>query len=136
MANLLAIFGIEKCGGNGAIPAGQNGLDEGIFFTLLFAVVGEDRLVAGQEAAHEDAVAVAILVEADADNFEALGSVLLGEFVEHGVFVAARLAPSGPEGDDEGFAFVLLENLLVALSVDQFEIFGGGGLGRGQGCQC
>lgn len=102
----------------------------------LLAIIGEAGVIAGKEAANE--IHVGIVVEADAKNRETLRSILFFELNEQRKFVAARFAPRGPKGDDERFAAVLRENLVVAGEVNKRQIgcgrFGGFCCGLGGGC--
>src|SRR5579883_1549959 len=75
VADLPAILGVEERSGDRSIPAGHDGLHESVLLAFFLAVVREYGLVAGKEPAHEDQIAV--LVQADADYFQALGGVLL-----------------------------------------------------------
>src|SRR5271167_3672316 len=99
MAELSAVFGIEKRSGNRAVPPWQDGLDESGLPAFLFAVVGENGFIAGEEAAHEDHFAVAI--EIDAHDVQALRTIFFGQVIEQRVFVAAGFAPGGPEVYEE-----------------------------------
>src|SRR5271165_5492526 len=107
VANLRAIFGVEKGGGQGTVPPGHNGIDKAGFVSLSLAVVRKYGFIAREESAHEDKVP--ILVQIDAHDFQSLRSILLGEIVQHGIFVATRLAPRGPESHQEWLPFMLLQ---------------------------
>src|SRR5256885_10327929 len=134
MANLLAVFGIKQGNRHRAIPSGQNRFLKRALVPRFLSIVGEHRFVAGDEPPHKDEVT--ILIEIDADDVQALRRILPGEFVEQGILVAARLAPSGPEIDKQRLAVIALDYLLEALRVDNPRIVRSGGLPRGYGGKC
>src|SRR5580700_4858467 len=129
MADDAAVATIENCFGHRAGPCGIHAAVEGIDIDSGFlTIVREAGLIFREEAADE--IHVRVIIKADAENREALRRVLLVKLDEHGELIAARLAPGGPEGDDERLAAVLREHLIVAGDVDQRELGCGGWLGR------
>jgi hypothetical protein len=128
MAEDAAVATVENCFRHGAGPRGIYAAVESVYVNSGFlAIARESGLIFRKEAADE--IHVGVVIEADAKNRKTLRRVLLVELDEHGEFVAAGLAPCGPEGDDERLAVVLREDLIVANDIDERE-FGGGGLGR------
>jgi hypothetical protein len=77
-------------------------------------------MVADEEAAHE--VHVGVVVHADSDDDQALRRELLGKVNEQGIFLAAGLAPSGPEIHEQRLTAVLGENLIVSGKIDKRRI--------------
>ena len=118
MPDLTAIFRVKNRNRKRSGPPGQHQLPEGFLSSRLFSVVGEDGLVARKEPPHQDQIAV--IVEIHTDNFEPLRGVLLGELIQHRVFVPAGLAPRRPKIHKKRFPAVLLHKLLVSLRVDEF----------------
>src|SRR5580704_5947649 len=102
MADLPAVLVIKKSGRQSARPFRQDTLHKSLLLALFLAIVREHGLVTRQKPAHEDQIA--ILIHADSHHPQSLGSILLGQLVQHRVFVAARLAPSSPEIDQDRLA--------------------------------
>jgi hypothetical protein len=122
----------DEVGDNSAIAAIENGFGHGAGPGRIYALIKCVDVNAGLLAVTREAGAmqfekmademhVGIIIEADAESGEALGRVLLGEADEHGKFVAAGFAPGGPKSDEERFAFVLRDDAMVAIEIDQRE---------------
>src|SRR5208283_4738839 len=75
VANLRAILGVEKGGGQGTVPPGHNRIDKAGFVSLGLAVVRKHGFIAREESAHEDKVP--ILVQVDAHDLQSLRGILL-----------------------------------------------------------
>src|SRR5713226_2919424 len=93
--DLLAILRVKERSGNRSGPAGHDGLREGVLVALLLAIVRKYWFITRQETPHQNQVA--ILIEVHAHHLQSLRRVLLCQLIEHGIFVAARLAPGRPE---------------------------------------
>lgn len=137
MADDAAVAAIENGFGHGAGPGGIHAVIEGVDIDAGFlAVIRERRLIFGQEAADE--MDVGVVIEADAEDGEALRRVLARELGDHGKFVAAGLTPGGPKADEDGLAAIFGEGVLVAGQVDEGQVgrlggFVGGGRGLARG---
>ncbi len=55
-----------------------------------------------------------VVVHIHAENDEALRCIIARDLIDDGKFVAARLAPGGPESDEERLAFVIGEKFVVS----------------------
>jgi hypothetical protein len=100
-------------------------LPEGAFFAPAFvrwllAVIGKHRPVPSHEPPHEDQIAV--LIEVYAHDPQSLRRILLRQFIQHGIFVATRLAPRRPKRNQERFPAILLDEFFVSLRVNQLRI--------------
>ena len=112
-----AVARIEKRFGHRAGPSGIHALVERVDINAHFlAIIRKFGMMQREEMANE--MHVGVIVEADAESAEALGRVFFAELDEHRKFFAARLAPGGPEGDEERLAFVFGEEAIVAVEVD------------------
>src|SRR5260370_31509223 len=120
MSGLLAVFSIEDRNGQRSSPAGEHRLPELLLTPCLFPVVRENRVVASQEAPHQNQIAV--VIHANAYDFQPLRRILLRQFIQHGVLVAARLAPRRPKVHQNRFSTVLLEQFLISLGIDDLWI--------------
>src|SRR6266478_4111128 len=60
MPNLPAVFRVPERSRKDSAPRRQYPLSEQFLIACLFSVVGENRLVAGQETPHQDQIAVII----------------------------------------------------------------------------
>src|SRR5271168_4033285 len=87
---------VEKRCGERARPLRVHLVDELLFLPRLLAVVDEHWLGFGDEAQGQNLFRV--VVQVHAEDGEALRFVLAGQPVDHRIFVAAGLAPGGPEG--------------------------------------
>ena len=87
----------------------------------LLAIVCEDGLISREKMADE--INFSILIETDAHHCEVLRRELLGDLIDHGIFVAARFAPGSPEIHDQRLAAVFRENLLVACEINYRRIW-------------
>ena len=79
-------------------------------------------MIAREKAANE--IHIRIIIETDTENREALRRVLLIQLDKQRKLIAARFAPSGPERDDERFAAIFRENLVVPGKIDERQIRG------------
>src|ERR1700730_761852 len=94
-ADLIPVLVIEKRCRERAIPLRPDGLSKAGLVSTLFAVIRKDRFVSRDKPPSQDQIA--FVVEIDTHDLQSMGPILLGEFVEHGIFIAARLAPGRPE---------------------------------------
>src|SRR5260370_7359533 len=95
MSNLPAVFAIEDRNRKGPIPARKYTLPEQFLPASLFPVIGKYWLVASQKTPHQDQIA--IIIHAHPHDFQSLPRVLLRPFTQHGVLVAAAIAPPPPD---------------------------------------
>src|SRR5260370_756462 len=72
------------------------------------------------ESPHQDQIPV--IVHAHTHDLQSLRGVLLRQFIQHGVLVAAWFAPRRPKRHEQRFPMVLLEQFLISLHVNQFWI--------------
>src|SRR5258708_32053135 len=93
--NLLPVLPVKNRRGDRSVPSRQYRLNKRVLFTLLLAVVREDRLVTRQEPSPQDHVA--ILVQAAPPNFHALWPILLPQLVQNPILLAAPLAQQSPK---------------------------------------
>src|ERR1700730_3319817 len=133
MSDLPPVLVVKKSGRKGSCPSREDTLHKSLLLALFLAIIRENGFVTGQESAHENQIAV--LVHADAHNFQSLGGVLLRQLVQQRVFIAARLAPGGPEIDEDWLTFKLPQDHLVARYVDEFRISRCRGLRVHETCQ-
>src|ERR1700686_2993712 len=105
-ADLISVLVIEKRCRQSAIPLRPDGLSKAGLVSMLFAVIRKNRFVARDKPPHQNQIA--FVIEIDTHDLQSLGPILLGEFVEHGIFIAARLAPRRPERHQQRFPAVLL----------------------------
>src|SRR5690349_10632542 len=105
-ADLISVLIIKKGCRKRAIPLRPDGLCKSSLVAVLFAVVRENRLIARDKPPHQHQIT--FVVEIDAHHLQTLWLILFRQFVQHGIFIPAGLAPSGPEGHQQGFAYVLL----------------------------
>ena len=80
-----------------------------------------------------DEMHVRIVVEADAKSRQPLRRILLGQLDEHGKFIAARLAPRGPECHEQRLASIFRHDSLVASQVNQSRVSSGRGFCHARG---
>src|ERR1700722_8376985 len=140
MADDVSIASIENRFGHRAGPRRIHAAIESIYIdSRLLAIIGKAGLIAREEAAHE--IHVCIIIQTHAENREALWRILFLQLDEQRKLLATRLAPGGPERDDERLAVVLRQYLVVAGDVNQWQVgcrgfagfrrgFGGGRLRR------
>src|SRR5260370_24862695 len=129
MSRLPTVFAIEKRSRKRSVPTWKHCLCELSELRLLacfFPVIGKHRLVTGQKTPHQDQIAV--VIHAYTDDFQSLRRVLLRQFIQHGILVAAGLAIGRPKIDEHWLPAVLLEQFLITLLVDELWIAGSHGL--------
>ena len=81
MADDATVATVKNCFGHGASPLGIHAAIERVNINAgLLAIIREARLIASEEAVDE--IHVRIIVEADAENCEALRRILLFELNE------------------------------------------------------
>src|SRR5207244_12625962 len=107
------------------IPAREHGLPEGTlfapaFFRWLLPVIWKHRFVPRHEPPHEDQIAV--LIQVYPHDLQSLRRILLGQLIQHGIFVATGLAPRRPKRDQQRFPAILLAEFFVSLRVNQLRI--------------
>src|ERR1700691_6045931 len=118
MAGDVSIATVKNCFGHGAGPSGIYAQIERVHVNPgLLAIVRESGTMQCQEMTDE--VHVRIVVEADAENRQALRCILFAQFDEHWEFVTAWLAPRRPESDEQRLAAVFREHALIAIEVNQ-----------------
>src|SRR5580692_9079017 len=121
MADDVSIASIENRFGHRAGPCRIHAAIESVHIdSWLLAIIGKAGLIAREEAANE--IHVRVVIEADAENREALRRILFLQLDEQGKFVAARLTPRRPERDDERLAAVFRQYLVVAGEVNQWQV--------------
>src|SRR5260370_10640110 len=94
-AHLIPVLIVEKRCGKRAIPLRPDCLSKPRLVSAFLAVIRKDGFVSRDKAPHQNQIA--FIVEIDTHDLQSLRPVLLGKLVEHGIFMSARLAPSGPE---------------------------------------
>src|SRR5205823_15102082 len=118
---LPPVFRVEDRNGQRSTPPGQHRhAKRGFGFRWFLPVIGEYRLVTRYEAPHQDQIAV--LIHVHADDFQSFRRVQLRQFIQQGIFVAARLAPGRPEVHQQRLSAILLHQFLVSLRVNQFRV--------------
>src|SRR5260370_25657686 len=98
MLGLPTISPVKYRYGKRSGPTWKHGfseLSELPFLAWFFPEVGKYRLVARQKTPHQDQIA--IVIQAHAHDFQSLRRLLLLQFVQHGILVAARFAPRRPK---------------------------------------
>src|SRR5580704_17779769 len=120
MRHLPPILAIKKRGRKRPGPSGLYHLVKRRFTTRFFSIVWEYRLVSRYESPHQNHVA--IIIHADAHDLQPLRSILFGQLVQHGVLVAAGLAPRRPERNQQRFPTVRLQQFLIAVPINQLRI--------------
>src|SRR5712664_1764670 len=119
-AHLIPVLVIEKRHRERAVPLRPDGLGKSGLVSMLFAVIRKNRFVSRDKPAHQNQVAV--IVEIDTDDLQSLRPILLGQLVEHGIFIAAGLAPRRPERHEQRFPTMLLDQFLITLCIDDFGV--------------
>src|SRR4029077_19031512 len=125
MADDVSIASIENRFGHRAGPCRIHAAIESIHIdSRLLAIIGKAGLIAREKAANE--IHVRVVIKADAKNREALRRILFLQLHKQRKFVATGLAPRGPERDDERFAVVFRQHLVVAGEFNQEKVGDGG----------
>src|SRR6266404_961035 len=128
MPNLPAVFRVPERSRKDSVPRRQYPLSEQLLITCFFPVVGKNRFVSGQKTPHQNQIPV--IIHAHAHDLESLRRVLLRQFIQHGVLVAAGFAPRRPKRHEQRLSVVLPEQFLISLRVDEFWIAERRGLRR------
>ena len=88
----------------------------------LLAVIRESWTILREKT--PDEIHVGVIVQADSEHGQPLRRVLLRQFHQQRIFVAARFAPRRPESYEKRLAVIFSERLVVAGEIDQGQICG------------
>src|SRR5579864_4479687 len=107
-----AIGGVKKVRGHFVFPLRIHATDKSIFVSHFLADTREDWFVALQEMLNQ--IDGGVVVHIHPEDGEAFRGVIASDLIDDGEFVAARFAPGGPEGDEEGLTLVVGEKFVVS----------------------
>src|ERR1700733_4227617 len=127
-AKQAAIRGVEKICGHFVMPLRIDAIYEGIFVAHFFAHTWEDRLVVIEKMLNE--IDGGVVVHINAEDDQPFRRIIVCDLIDDGKFIAARLAPGGPESYEKRLAFVVGEKLVVAGEIDLRELSRRGGFCR------